>query len=167
MRTICTVVALVAFAFALTAADTKFDSKDGRYSAKFPGEPKVLPQKAGGIDVVITIFQKSDKIGYSVIYSDVPADVVKGTAPAKLLETGEKGLADTFKAKITKSGETKFMSGGKQYPAREITAEREDINLRVLLVMADSRLYQVYVVGPKEAVTSPEADEFFKSFEVK
>ncbi|MFM8274246.1 MAG: hypothetical protein ACKODX_18210 [Gemmata sp.] len=168
MRTMFTALAFVVFAGALTAtAADRYESKEGKYGAKFPGDekPKSVSQKAGGLDLNITIVEKG-KGGFAVIYSDMPADVVKAAPAAKLLEGGEKGLVDNFKAKVTKSGETKFKSGDKEYPARDILAEKDDLNLRVTIILVDNRLYQVFVVGPKDMVTGKDADDFFKSFEL-
>ncbi len=167
MRTILTVAVLVVFSATLTAADTKFESKEGKYSAKFPGEekPKTISQKAGGLDLYITIVEKG-KGGYAVIYSDVTPDVVKAAPAAQLLAGGQKGLEDNFKAKITKSGEAKVLANGKEYPARDILAEKEEMHLRIMLILVDNRLYQVFVVGSKELVSGPDADAFIKSFEL-
>ena len=169
MRTFCTALVLVVFAAAAPAQDKKFESKDGRFSAKFPGEPETKNQKAGNQDLSITIFESKDKDkkgGYAVIYSDMTPDAVKAAPAKKLLENGEKGLIDTFKAKVVKSAETTVKSGVKEYPARDIVAEKENLTLRLLIVLADNRLYQVFVVGPKEVATGKEADDFLKSFEV-
>ncbi|VTR90745.1 Uncharacterized protein OS=Pseudanabaena biceps PCC 7429 GN=Pse7429DRAFT_4512 PE=4 SV=1 [Gemmata massiliana] len=167
MRTMFTVAALVVFVGTVGADDKKFESKEGKFSVKFPGDekPKVLAQKAGGLDLNITIAEKG-KSGFAVIYSDMPADVIKAATPSKLLEGGEKGLVDNFKAKVSKSAETKFTANGKDHPARDITAEKDDLHLQVKIILVDNRLYQVFVVGPKEAVAGKEAEEFLKSFEL-
>jgi hypothetical protein len=156
---------LMLFTGLVVAQDKKFESKEGKFSAKFPGEPKTVNQKAGGLDLSITIVEKG-KGGFAVIYSDMPADIVKGAPADKLLAGGEKGLVDNFKAKVTKSGEMKFKGNGKEYPGREILAEKDDLHLRVNIILVDNRLYQVFIVGPKEMVTGKEADEFIKSFEL-
>ncbi len=118
MRTILTVAVLVCAGGLAAGQDKKFESKEGKFSAKFPGTeaPKTTVTKAGGLDLSITIVEKDKKTGFAVIYSDLSADVVKAAPAAKLLEGGEKGLADNFKAKVTKSGETKFTANGKDYP---------------------------------------------------
>jgi len=168
MRTLLasTVVVLCASGMIL-AEDKKFDSKDGKFSAKFPGDPKTQATKAGGIDLNIAIVEKG-KAGFAVIYSDMPADVVKATAAGKLLEGGEKGLIENFKAKLSKpSTEAKFKSGTNEYPVREIFAEKEpDLFLRVKLILVNNRLYQVFVVGPKDLVNGKEASDFIDSFEL-
>ncbi|AMV30291.1 hypothetical protein VT84_38220 [Gemmata sp. SH-PL17] len=168
MRTMFTVAALMVFVGTVGADDKKFESKEGKFSVKFPGDekPKALTPKAGGLDLNITIVEKG-KNGFAVIYSDMPADVIKGATPPKLLEGGEKGLVDIFKAKVNKSAETKFKANGKEFPAREIFAEKDSLNLRVTLVLVENRLYQVFVVSEaKDVVTGKEAEDFVKSFEL-
>jgi hypothetical protein len=170
MRTLLAVAALAVGVGGLVAQDDKkadakaFESKDGKFKATFPTEPKEIKQKASGLDLVITIAEKGKDGGYAVIYSDMPAEVVKAAPAAKLLEGGEKGLVDNFKAKVTKSKETTF--GKQKYPAREILGEKDTLHLRVTIILADNRLYQVFVVGPKDMVTGKEADAFFESFEI-
>src|SRR5262245_29932467 len=166
MRTILAMTVLALGVSTLVAQDDKkFESKDGKFSAKFPSEPKVLPQKAAGLDLVITIAEKKKEGGgFAVIYSDMPADVVKAAPAQKLLEGGEKGLVDNFKAKVTKSKETTF--GKQKFPAREILGEKDDLHLRITIILAENRLYQVFVVGPKDLVNGKEADAFFESFEI-
>lgn len=165
LKTICTAAALLVVAGALSAEEPKFESKDGRFSAKFPGKAETKAQKAGGLELHITIVEKGTG-GFAVIYSDMPPDVVKATPATKLLEGGEKGLVDNFKAKIIKSGESVFKANGKDYPARDILAEKDDKTLRVKIILVDNRLYQVFVVGPKELATGKEADDFINSFEL-
>lgn len=167
MRTMCAALVLAVFAAAVTADDKKYESKEGRYSAKFPGETKTVTQKTQAVDLNITIHEtKDNKGGFAVIYSDMPADVVKAAPAEKLLEGGEKGLVENFKAKVTKSTPTKFKANGKEYPARDIVASKEALFLRVQIVLVDNRLYQVFVVGPEAVATGKEADDFLKSFEL-
>lgn len=160
-------IALVALACAASAGaqdDKKYASKDGKFAAKFPGEPKTVNQKAAGLDMVITIVEKG-KSGFAVIVTDLPEIALKAGAD-KILEGGETGLIANTKAKLVKSKEVKLKSNGKEFPAREITAEKDDQHFRVTLVLADTRLYQVLVVGEKDVVTGKDADAFVKSFEI-
>lgn len=168
MRTILTAAVLACAGGLAAAADTKYESKEGQFKAAFPGAeaPKTTVTKAGGLDLSITIAEKDKKTGYAVIYSDLDAKAVQGAPAAKLLEGGQKGLADNFKAKIVNGTETQFKTNGKEYPAREIMAEKDDLSLRVTLILVDTRLYQVFVVGPKDVVTGKEADDFVKSVEI-
>jgi len=172
VRTVLALTALVLGSCTLALAqDKEFDSKDGKFKAKFPGEPKTIQQKAGGIDLNISIVDRPNKGGFAVIYSDMPPDVVKATPPDKLLEGGEKGLVDNFKAVTSKEKgkepqKTTVKFGDKEYPARVIYATKDELHMRVTLVLAGNRLYQVFVVGPKDVVEGKEADDFIKSFVV-
>ena len=167
MRTILAAVVLVCAGGLAAAQEAKYESKEGRFRAKFPGkdEPKLTEAKADGMPLKIYMVEKDKKVAFAVIHSDLSADAAKAE-PKVLLEGGEKGLVDNFKAKVTKSGEVKFSSNGKDYPAREIVAEKEDLHLRVTIILAGNRLYQVFVAGPKDLVAGKEADEFLKSFEL-
>ena len=59
MRTFLVAVVVVVFAGSLPAKQPKkFESKDGKFTATFPGDPKTITPKAGGLDLNITIFEK-------------------------------------------------------------------------------------------------------------
>ena len=49
---------------------------------------------------------------------------------------------------------------------RELIGAKDAINLRIQIILAGTRLYQVFVVGPKDMVMGKEADAFLKSFEI-
>ncbi|MBY0461090.1 MAG: hypothetical protein K2V38_27530 [Gemmataceae bacterium] len=173
MRTLFTVAALVALAGALGAQDKKdlFESKDGRFVAKFPADkkPEVSTQKAGDLSLTVTMTESKDKAGFAVIYTDMPASILKEVKAEELLKGAEKGLVDNFKVTVSKSGEAKVTGGGKEYPAREVvgtkdTGTKDELHLRLKVALADCRLYQVFVVGGKDAVTGKAADEFLQSF---
>ena len=163
MRAILAAVVFVGFAIGLAAQDVKkFESKEGKYSVGFPGTPKMSTSKGGDIDVNIAIAEKGSG-GFAVMYSDLPAEAAKQKSK-DLLDGGQKGLVDNFKAKVTKSTDVEF--GKQKYPARQILAEKEAIHLRITIILAEKRLYQVFIVGQKEMVEGKEADEFVKSFEI-
>jgi hypothetical protein len=165
MRTALAAAVFILSATGLAAQAAKtYESKEGKYAVGFPGTPKTETKKSGAVDLNISIVEKGSG-GFAVIYSDMPAEVVKAAKPKDLLDGGEKGLVDNFKAKVSSSKNVEF--GKQKYPAREILAEKEEIHLRITIILADNRLYQVFVVGPKELTGGKEADEFFKSFEIK
>jgi hypothetical protein len=141
----------------------KYVSKDGNYSVGFPAKPTTTSNKAGGVDLHIAIVEKGMG-GFAVIHSDLPAEAVKAAKPKDLLDGGQKGLIDNFKAKISSTKDFEF--GKQKYPARELVGAKDATNLRIQIILADNRLYQVFVVGPKDMVTSTDADAFFKSFEI-
>jgi hypothetical protein len=155
---------VMSWAVGLTlAADEKYTSKEGRFAATFPGKPTTTTSKAGQIDLNITLVDQGGS-GFAVIFSDLPADAVKVTKPKDLLDGGEKGLVTNFKAKVSQS--TDFPFGPDKLPAREIRAEKENLQLRLMIILAENRLYQVFVVGTKETVTGKAADDFFMSFAI-
>src|SRR5262245_53845435 len=120
MRTMLAGLVLAVCAAGLTAQDKKYE-KEGKFTAKFPNGPAEQTKTAGGLTMhVFVADHEKGKGGYLVAYTDLPAEVLKAPKPEQVLESGEKGLVETFKAKITKSGATQF--GPKKYPAREIVA---------------------------------------------
>jgi hypothetical protein len=163
MRITGAAAGLVLVAGLAVAADEKFTSKDGKYAVAFPGSPKTQTTKAGPVDLNITIVEKNMG-GFAVIYSDLPAETLKVAKPKDLLDGGQKGLIDNFKAKLTKSNDIEF--GKDKLPGREIVGEKDAMQLRLTLILKDNRLYQVFVVGPKDLVSGKDADDFFKSFEI-
>jgi hypothetical protein len=155
---------LVSLSVGLTgAADEKYSSKEGRYAVAFPAKPALTNSKAGQIDLNIAIVDQGGS-GFAVIFSDLPAEAVKVAKPKDLLDGGEKGLINNFKAKVSQSMDFEF--GKDKWPAREIMAEKDNLQLRLTIILADNRLYQVFVVGSKDVVTGQAADAFFKSFEI-
>jgi hypothetical protein len=166
MRTLFAVALFATVVGGLMADEPKtFDSKEGKFSAKFPGKVESLEKTAGGLTLHLfhADFEKG-KGGYLITYSDLPPAVLKAPQPEQVLLSSEKGLVDTFNAKVTKSGAIAF--GPKKFPAREIIAERGDWNVRATIVLVGNRLYQVCVYGQKDFITSKEADAFFASFSI-
>ncbi|MBA4190105.1 MAG: hypothetical protein C0467_19135 [Planctomycetaceae bacterium] len=161
--------AVLVVAGSLTAqADKPYDSKEGRYSVAFPGKPTTDSKKAGEL-TLNTAAVEAKGVGYIVIHSDLPADTVKASKAEDILENGEKGLVMNFKAKVTKSQPTTF--GKEKYPARNVTAEVKvdatTLKLRLLIVLANNRVYQVLAVGSEDVVGGPMTEKFFESFEIR
>ena len=165
MRTILAVAVLAVCAGALTGQDDKKYEKEGKFTAKFPNGPLQQTKAAGGLklNVFLADFDKG-KGGFLVIYSDLPAEKIKAPTPDQVFESGKKALEDDFKLKNVKAEPTAV--GPKKHPGRTISGEREEFHLRGTIVLAGTRLYQVYVFGPKDFVTGKEADEFLGSFTI-
>lgn len=165
MRTILAVAALAVCAAGLTGQDDKKYEKDGKFTAKFPSAPTVKTQAAGGLTLHL-VFSEFDKGkgGFLVTYTDLPADKLKAPTPDQVLDSGKKALEDDFKLKNVKAEPTAV--GAKKYPGRTISGDRDELSLRGTIVLVGSRLYQVYVFGPKDFVTGKEADGFLTSFAI-
>jgi len=160
MRGLVAIAVLVGCA-GLSAAQEKYESKEGRYSVKFPDKPSTVTKKANDADVVTALTKKGDA-AYLVTYSDLPAATVKNAKAKDLLVKGETALVARQKAKLLDS---KDVEVGK-HPGRLVLAEQENGHLRVLIVLAGNRVYQVVATGPKGVVSGPEGDAFFESFTV-
>jgi hypothetical protein len=163
-------VCVVLFAASLSAQEEKkFESKAGRYKVSFPSFPSISSKKVEDGELNIASVAKSGG-GFIVIFTDIAAEKLKDAKPKELLVSGEKGLIESFKATITESKDLEF--GKQKYPARQIAAEAFlaeegiSINLRMTIILAENRLYQVFVFGPKELTKGKEADAFFGTFEV-
>lgn len=172
MRTLFAVALLALGAGALAAQDDKkddkkYESKDGKFAAKFPTAPTKVEKAPGGLalHMFFADFDK-DKGRFMVTYCDLAPALLKAATPAQILTSSEKeGLVAIFKAKILKSEATTF--GPKKYAAREITADIDERQMRGRIILVDNRLYQVFALGSKEFVASKDADAFLASFELK
>lgn len=169
MRSLLSSVVMCVAACGLAAQDDKkYESKDGKYAVAFPGVPSVESKKAGEL-TLSTASAEAKGVAYMVIHSDLPAETVKASKAEDILENGEKGLVDNFKAKVTKSQSTTFSK--EKYPARNVTAEVKvdatTLQLRLRIVLVGNRVYQVLAIGSPDAVSGAAADKFFESFEVR
>lgn len=168
MRAVSAVVLMV-MAAGVTAQDTKkFESKDGKFAVVFPDKPTTKMSKTpGGVEMTVTALERGGT-AYMVIFADLPADAVKKAKPNDLLDNGEKGLVNNFKGKVTKSQNVEF--GKQKFPGREIladvTSDKKELQLRLTIVLVDSRLYQVLMLGPKATVLGKDGDAFIESFEI-
>jgi hypothetical protein len=160
----------IMFSSSISAQEVKtYESKAGKYKVVFPEMPMTSSKKTddGELNVASVAFKGG---GFLVMYTDLNADKLKETKPKDILAGGEKGLVENFKPKITSTKEIEF--GKQKFPARQIAGEAYlaeegiSINLRLTLILADNRLYQVFVFGPKDLPKGKEADKFFESFEI-
>ncbi|HEV3387121.1 MAG TPA: hypothetical protein VG097_20040 [Gemmata sp.] len=167
----CLAIAVILFLCTSPSAQEvkTYESKAGKYKADFPKAPNVDTKKVDdGVLNIASIEYKGG--GFIVIYSDLDAEKLKKSKPKEILAGGEKGLIEGFKPKITSTKDIEF--GKQKYPARQIAGEAFlaeegiNINLRLTLILADNRLYQVFVFGPKDLPNGKEAEKFFETFEI-
>ncbi len=168
MRLLSATILILGFAGSLAAQEKKYESKEGKFAVGFTGVPKSDSKKVGELTMHTTSIEGKG-VGFMVIYADLPADTVKDMKADEILTNGEKGLVNGFKAKVTKSASSTF--GKNKLPSREVTAEVDvdgaTLHLRLLLVLADGRLYQVLAIGSKENVFGVGSNVFFDSFEIR
>ncbi len=145
----------------------KYQSKDGKYAVAFPGEPKTDAKVADGLTTRTAVVEGKG-VAYWVISTELPETTLKTLKPEEILENGEAGLLKSFGAKASESKAT--TRGKDKHPARESAAEVKldgsALRVRLVMVLADRRMYQVLAIGGKDAVSGTAADKFFESFEV-
>ena len=148
---------------ALAQPPAKFESAAGKFAAAFPGKPTETkkPIRAGSeLMVHVTQFEDRDG-GRLVLWNDITA---KGFDPAKVLDGAAKGIAQ--QGKLVSDKETTV--GPDKVAARDVTADTpQGYRVRTLLLVANTRLYQVTVTGSNEFVTGPLAEAFRTSFELR
>lgn len=144
----------------------EFASKEGGFKVIMPGTPEHQQfdtESDFGKGVLHMYSIQAGKTIYGANYCDFPAEIKK--APLKkVYDASRDGAVANLKGKLASEKEIKL---GK-YPVREIQIEvaegKQLFRARVFLV--EQRLYQVVVMGTKEAATSKEADKFLESFKL-
>ncbi|MFO0849455.1 MAG: hypothetical protein U0871_12995 [Gemmataceae bacterium] len=164
---------LTCLALALAVADDPIGpthSPDGRYTVHFPKPPKTEAKElavGNGVTVPVVTAKADgpDKLVYAVVYADYPPEF-RDVPADKLLA----GARDGLKGKdgvLVRNQPTTF--GEDKLPAREVTVEAgrgARYAVRAVLVLSGTRLYQVMVTGPKDAIGKKSADEFIRSFKL-
>jgi hypothetical protein len=146
-----------------------YSSEEGKYSVKFPGEPKVSTKKTrsdlGELKVVIATYATADGNAYMVSYTDFPAAATKPENRGTLYD----GVRDGVKGrdgKLVSEKEIEF--GPDKLPGREVVVDKGKGKQRVKfrVVLRDDRLYQVLVTGTTEFVGGKDATRFLESLEL-
>ena len=146
-------------------APAEFASKDWKFAAKFPAEPKKQEQKAAG--VAFTMFATEDKNGaYMVGVGDMPIGDNETAEQTKArLDGAEAGAIKNVGGKLKDSKDVAL--GKQKHPGREFTAtiaKPVEGEVRARIYLVGKRMYQVMVVGTKEYANSPAATAFLDSF---
>jgi hypothetical protein len=157
---------VVVAAFPAGAAD--YSSAEGKFTAKFPGAPKVTTQTArsplGDLKVTVATFATADGNVFMVSYTDFPAEAVK----PENLDTFFDGVSTGLKGKEGKvvGEEKKIEFGPDKLPGRELVVDKGKQRVRFRAVLRDARLYQVAVIGSADFVSGKDATAFMDSFNV-
>jgi hypothetical protein len=142
-----------------------FKSPDGKFEAKFPGPPQVKATSAGGVNLKmysVEAWNRAFMIGYADL--PIPKYETEGKTNSRLFDARD-GALEAVKAKS--NGSTKVIQHQNRFPGIEFGGSAEDKHLRAQIFLVGHRLYQVLVVGgSQELLNSPEAEEFFASFQV-
>jgi len=147
----------------------EFTSKDGKYKVLVSGVMKVSESKATlkGKPAADTVFHSATSdVGpgrqFAVTYFDLPAALGQAEQRTLLSMIGAELKADEWNVlsdKVTTIGKDKLF-------AQDVLAEKGKVHQRQRVVLFGKRNYQVIVTGPKDFVTSKDADRFVESFEI-
>jgi hypothetical protein len=170
-RTFALVTLVAAVALSARAADPpveyrQFASSAGRYKVLFPGAVKSettdVKTPAGDRKLTLDTVEVSEALVFLVTYIDTPDDVAKAPAGPRLEKVRDATKGTDGKVLADKE----VAVGADKHPGRDVLIEKPAAVLRVRIVIAGNRLYQVMIQGPKEFVTAKDADRFFDSFEI-
>jgi hypothetical protein len=144
-----------------------YSPENGRFTVRFPGRPKESTQKArstlGELKVTTSTYATSDANVYMVSYTDFPEGAAKAENSGTLFD----GVREGLKGKDGKLQDEKEIKVGRdKFPGRDIVVDKDGKRLKFRVVLRDSRLYQVAVIGTPSFVTSKDATAFIESFEL-
>src|SRR5262245_42603229 len=173
MRTVAVGFALIVLASAAGAQPREpYTSDHGKYSIKFPGEPKVTEQSAKGgkdakkeVTVYIATYALNDGSIYMVSYSDLATGVDKDKQ-AKFFDAIRDGVKGTDGRVLTETELLAGKVGEERWPGREYTVEKFPQRIRLRVVLRENRLYQVAVIGTAAFVNGKDAEAFLYSLEL-
>ncbi len=159
---------VVAFAGAVGGQPGGHTSEEGKYTAKFPGAPKLKSETTksavGELTVHIATYATSDASTYMVSYTDFPPAATKKENHGTLFD----GIRDGVKGKDGKIAgtEKELAIGPDKLPGREFTVEKGKQRIRYRVILNGSRVYQIAVIGAESFTTGKDATAFFDSFQV-
>jgi hypothetical protein len=143
-----------------------FASATGRYKTIFPGGVKTetteIKTDAGPRTLTFDTVVLAGDVRFMVTYVDPPEDVTK-LPPGPRLDRVRDAVKGTDGKLVS---EKDVVVGAEKHPGREVLIEKPFYAVRNRVVLAGPRLYQVLVQGPKEVVTSRDADRFLDAFEI-
>jgi hypothetical protein len=158
--------------FSLVACSPKpnwqeFIGPEGDFSIQLPGTPKesVSTSNPDIGEVTIHMFNvPMGKYAYVVAYSDYPSDFVQNNGAKKILEGARDGALSNTGGKLLE--ETSLDLNGD--PGLGLKVESPDgKNLaQAKMYMVGTRLYQIFVAGPKDEEGSPDIQKYFESFKL-
>lgn len=144
----------------------RFVSMEGRFTAVFPGSPRVSEQTISlpPWNAVIHKTQLMSLAEYGVIYSDYPKEIVDRTTADVLLDQGARGAVSEVNSQLLSINPI-TVNG---YPGRFMKERMPNGTImQAKLVLVGQRLYQVAITTPREDGASPETVGFYNSIAQK
>ncbi|MBN9519308.1 hypothetical protein J0H58_12420 [bacterium] len=143
-----------------------FASAAGRYKIIFPGPVKTetaeVKTPSGPRTLTFDSVTLANDVRLMVTYIDPPEDVSKQPPGPRLDKVRDASKGADGRVVMDKE----VTVGAEKYPGRDVLVEKPLYAVRNRVVIAGPRLYQVLVQGPKEFVTSRDADRFLDAFEI-
>jgi hypothetical protein len=169
MRTCALAAAAVVIGTGLLAAAVGQDvelqeyySRDGKFRALLPPEVNIKDSKSGGTVTKSFVGAVAGDRVFVVSYSDLPLAV-----NAKQARDVLAGFAKSVAGKGGKVLSGKEVAvGPEKLPGRDVLIEQPKNFLRMRGVISGKRMYQVMALGPKDFVTSADADKVIESLEI-
>jgi hypothetical protein len=143
---------------------SEFTSKEGRFSASFPGEPQIKSTKddQGDTTTYHTVEREQGMIAYSVVYT-VYANANPKAEAKTVLQAMANGLA-----KDTKEKKDIKLNG---HPGLELLRDFEQNGMKMIInqriYYLDGRLFQAMVVSAIVAKDKAEVSKFLDSFKLQ
>jgi len=98
---------------------------------------------------------------YTIAYIDYPATAASKD-PQTILKAARDGMLGRPERKLIEDKE--LVLGKEKIPGRALLIEMPKLVYRARHFLAGRRLYQVVIVGSRDAVTSPDAEKYLDSF---
>jgi hypothetical protein len=159
MRPVLALLVAVLVSPGAWANEKPFESREGKFRAKFPGTGKPKENERDLGKVKQFSFQvEVGKRAFDVTYFDLP-NAVEAT---KLFDLAQQGAVG--KDKLLTSREITF--GDAKLPAREALIKKGEVLIRMVMILSGDRLYLLTAGGPDDFTTAKETYEFFESFSI-
>ncbi len=139
-----------------------YRSVEGGFSVKFPGQPAVQKMNREGRDVTI-VMGLSGEVVLMVAYTDLSEESLRAAGPEAILLGAQNGYLYGCGGTLVKSSEFTYGS----HKGRSLEAKLEGGGFtRGFLLLAGTRLYMVFALGPREGEDSREVSQFLGSFKL-
>jgi hypothetical protein len=161
----------VALAADLPAIDkwVNFEAPDKSFKAIFPTDPKQSEQPAGALKIAMYTFEMGDTGALLIATNPLSkVDTTDAKLVKSILDGGVKGANNNLKGKISKETDINWQD---KFPGRDVEIAAKlgelDVIVRVKMILANDKLYQVMAAGVKESISKPEVDKFLGSLEIQ
>lgn len=137
----------------------------GRYTVLFPPDPVAcsrLDQTEYGIVPFTCIQKDSPNFFYRAGYSDYPDQALKKLSAEEIFNKRVDDLAERSNGRILK-GKTRDISVS-GFPGRQYDVQGSDMSIRVRIITADKRLYEILVSCSDKNMKDDRINQILESF---